>query len=253
MRIVVVEPEGLAGRVLEFVLADAGHEVALVASAEAALGAVVGRETGAVLLATDLPRPGLDGYALCKELRGRRYAGPLLFVGRDDATEAKVRAFAVGADDYLVAPCDPRELLARVEAIARRVRAVDRQGLGTIIRAGDAELSLGELTFRRDGRPPATLAPTELKLLECLMRNQGLTITRDTLIARVWGYDFFGDTNRVDVYIRRLRKKVEDHPDRPAYLHTVRGLGYTFRPPVTARPVVALPLPVAWAGRMAGD
>lgn len=253
MRIVVVEPERLAGKVLEFILADAGHEVAVVTTADAALGAIVGRETDAVLLAADLPRPGPDGYELCKQLRGQRYTGPLLFVSHHGEVEQKVRAFAVGADDYLVAPCDPRELLARVEAIARRCRQGDRQGLGTIIQVSDAELSLGELTFRREGRAPELLTPTEQRMLECLMRNQGITIGRETLIERTWGYDFFGDTNRVDVYIRRIRKKVEDNADQPAYIHTVRGLGYVFRPPAAACPVAAFAARQTWQERMAGD
>jgi DNA-binding response OmpR family regulator len=253
MRVVVVEPERMAGKVLEFVLADAGHEVVVVASAEAAIGAIVGRETDAVLTATDLPRPGPDGFALCKELRGRRYTGPLLFVSPHSAVEDKVRAFAVGADDYLVAPCDPRELLARVEAMARRFRAADRQGLGTILRAGDAELSLGELTFRRDGCAPALLTPVEMRLLECLMRNQGITIGRETLIERVWGFDFLGDSNRVDVYIRRVRKKVEVDAERPAYIHTMRGLGYVFRPPAPDNLVALHPATEGWADRQVGD
>ena len=234
MRIVVVEPERIAGKVLEFVLNDAGHEVALARDAAGALDAVVGRETDAVLLPTELPRPGPDGYALCQELRARRYAGPLLFVSPRRETADKVRAFDVGADDYLVAPFDPLELIARVLAIVRRYRAHDRQGLGTVLRVGDAELSLGELTFRREGRAPETLTPVEMRLLECLMRNQQITIGRDTLIERVWGFDYLGDSNRVDVYIRRIRTKVEDRPDRPTYLHTVRGLGYVFRAPAQA-------------------
>ncbi len=253
MRVVVIEPERMAGKVLEFVLADAGHEVALVATAAAGLDAIVGRETAAVLTAADLPRPGQDGYELCQELRARRYTGPLLFVGPGGETDARVRAFAVGADDYLVAPYDPAELVARVEAMARRCRAADRQGLGTIVRAGDAELSLGELSFRRDGCAPAVLTPTEMRLLECLMRNQGITIGRETLIARTWGYDFLGDTNRVDVYIRRVRTKVEDDPAQPEYLHTVRGLGYVFRPPAPAGVVPLRPARAGWDTRQAGD
>lgn len=253
MRVVVAEPERLAGRMLEFVLADAGHEVVVVADATAALGAVVGRETGAVLTTTALPKPGIDGFALCKELRARRYTGPLLFISPRDAVDDKVHAFAMGADDYLVAPCDPRELLARVDAVARRFHVADRQGLGTLIRAGDAELSLGELTVRRDGREPAVLTPVEMRLLECLMRNQGITIGRETLIERVWGFDFLGDSNRVDVYIRRVRKKVEDDPEWPAYIHTVRGIGYVFRAPEAGNLVALHHTRQAWDDRQVGD
>lgn len=231
MRIVVIEPARLAGKLLEFVLTDAGHEAILIPTAAKALSAVIGRETDAVLLQGDLPHPGPDGLTLAKELRGQRYTGPLLFMAPWPETAEKLRAFAVGADDYLVTPFDPAELLARVEAISRRFRHADRQGLGTILKAGNAELSIGELTYRVEGRPPAELTPTEMRMLECLMRNQGIIIGRETLIERTWGYDLVGDTNRVDVYIRRIRRKVERDPAIPEYLHTVRGVGYTFRPP----------------------
>jgi two-component system, OmpR family, response regulator RegX3 len=97
------------------------------------------------------------------------------------------------------------------------------------------------------------LTPTELRMLECLMRNQGITIGRETLIDRTWGYDFFGDTNRVDVYIRRVRKKVERDPERPEYIHTVRGLGYVFRPPAMAGIVPLSPARAGWDARAAGD
>src|SRR5262249_48213867 len=118
-------------------------------------------------------------------------------------------------------------------------RSADYQALGTLLKVGDAELAIGALTFRVAGRQPAALTPTEMRLLECLMRNQGLAISREILIERTWGHDLVGESNRVDVYIRRLRKKVERDAAAPEYIHTVKGVGYTFRPPAPkhARPV----------------
>jgi DNA-binding response OmpR family regulator len=104
--------------------------------------------------------------------------------------------------------------------------------MGSFLKAGDAELSVADLTFRIVGRAPVRLTPTEMRILECLMRNTGLAVNRETLIERVWGFEFFGESNRVDVYIRRLRHKIERDPTRPEFLHTVRGVGYNFRPPV---------------------
>jgi two-component system, OmpR family, response regulator RegX3 len=231
MRVVVVDPDRMAGKLLQFVLTDAGHEVVLTKNAAEGLGEVIGRETDAVLLKTDLPAPGLDGYELCKELRARRYNGPLIFVTQRRETRDKLRAFDFGADDYIVEPFDPLELVARLHSVTRRFRHADYQALGTVLKAGDAELSIGELTFRVEGRPPVVLTPTEMRMLECLMRNSNITISRDTLIERTWGYDFIGDSNRVDVYVRRIRKKVERDPAQPEYIHTIRGLGYAFRPP----------------------
>ena len=234
MRIVVIDPDRMTGKLLHFVLTDAGHEAIIAKTAADGLHEVIGRETDAVLLETDLLAPGLDGFELCKELRARRYNGPLIFVTQRRDTQDKVRAFDYGADDYIIEPFDPLELVARVHSAARRFRHADFQALGTVLKAGDAELSIGELTFRVEGRIPTILTPTEMRMLECLMRNSNITISRDTLIERTWGYDFLGDSNRVDVYIRRIRKKVERDAAQPEYLHTIRGLGYVFRPPAWA-------------------
>lgn len=231
MRIVVIDPDRMMGKLLHFVLTDAGHETVIAKTAAEGLHEVVGRETDAVLLEADLNTPGPTGFEICKELRARRYNGPLIFVTQRRDTQDKIRAFDFGADDYITEPFDPLELVARVHSAARRFRHADFQALGTVLKAGDAELSIGELTFRVEGRPPMILTPTEMRMLECLMRNSNITISRDTLIERTWGYDFLGDSNRVDVYIRRIRKKVERDAAQPEYLHTIRGLGYVFRPP----------------------
>jgi DNA-binding response OmpR family regulator len=228
MRVVVVDPDPMTAKLLRFVLGEAGHDVVLVKTATAALAATLEQETDAVLLEAELPDMG--GWVLCKELRGRRYTGAVIFVTKLRETQDKVRAFDHGADDYIVEPFDPAELVARVDAVARRCKHADHQPLGTLLKVGDAELSLGELTFRAEGRPPVFLTPNEMRMLECLMRNHGITISRDTLIERTWDRNFIGDSNRVEVYIRRVRKKIERDPAQPEYLHTVRGVGYVFRP-----------------------
>jgi DNA-binding response OmpR family regulator len=125
-----------------------------------------------------------------------------------------------------------------------------------MLRVGDAELDLRTLTYRSAITPPTVLTPTESRLLECLMRNVQIVISRETLIERVWGEDFMGETNRVDVYIRRLRSKIEGHANRGRYLHTVRGAGYAFHASATpvdapqqhTRPADADAAHSAWAG-----
>jgi two-component system, OmpR family, response regulator RegX3 len=244
MRIIVLYSPGLVGKVINLILTDADHEVLMTQDGDEALSKVGETEIDGVLIRTDIP--DLDSIKLCKELRAVRFNGPILFLSHRTDLESKLNAFENGADDYLLEPFEPDELLARVEAMARRCRHLDQQPMGSVVKVGDAELSMGEMTFHSQGQPPVTLTPTEMRLLERLMRNAGITITRDTLIERTWGYDFFGDSNRVDVYIARIRKKIEPDPANPRYLHTIRGAGYVFRIPQPDHPehsAVSIPHP----------
>lgn len=234
MRIVIVDADPAAGNYLRLVLTDAGHEAIIARTAVTAFASIIDVKTDAVFLETDLP--DLDGFDLCKELRGHGYNQPLMFIAHNIDTRNKVKALNFGADDYLVKPFDPQELLARLDTIARRYRHSNYGGLKTVLKFKQAELSVGELTFQLEGGEPELLTPTEMRVLECLMRNAQTTITRRTLIERTWGYTFEGDTNRVDQYIRRLRKKIETNPERPEYIHTVRGIGYVFRAPASTSP-----------------
>ena len=227
MHIVVVDPEPVQAKLLGFILEEAGHTVTLVPNGAQALAAVPSRETAAVLLESELP--DMEGTELCKELRARRYSGPMIFVSHRGQRHDKISAFDHGADDYVVEPYDPQELLARVDAVVRRCRHADFHPLGTVLKVGAVELSIGELTVRTEHGREITLTPTEMRILECLMRNSPITISRDTLIERTWGYDFAVEGNRVDVYVMRLRKKLEVDPAQPQFLQTVRGIGYVFR------------------------
>lgn len=226
MRTLIVHPDAMTAKLLRFILNETGHEVVLLKSAQQCLRAVMEREADAVLLTVALP--DRDGFELCQQLRSQRYTGPMIVITPHDATAEKLRAFAAGADDVIVEPFDPAELVVRIEAISRRCQRRDHQALGTVLKAGDAELSLSELTFRLADQDPVQLTPTELRLLECLMRNHGIIISRQRLTERVWGHDYFGESNRIDVYIRRVRKKIERDPDNPRFIQTVRGLGYRF-------------------------
>jgi DNA-binding response OmpR family regulator len=225
----VVNPDPMTAKLVRFVLVEAGHDVILAQNATKALTELGHHEINAVILEIDLP--DRDGVNLCQEMRRQRYRGPIIFLTKRSQIADKLRAFQHGADDVIVDPFDPAELVARVEAVSRRYQRVDYQALGTILKAGEAELAISELTFRMAGREPVMLTPTELRLLECLMRNAGITMSRETLLERTWGYDLVEDSNRVEVYIRRLRKKIERNPDAPEFLQTVRGIGYVFRVP----------------------
>ncbi len=229
MRIVVVNPDRIMAKLMRFVLTEAGHDAVLTRTADEAKREIIGSSTDAVLLEVDLPDE--DGCDLCNTLREEHFSGPVLFVSGRRDTKDKLRAFEHGADDYVVEPFDPQELVARIEVVARRCRRSAVEAPDATLRVGEAELLISELAFKVAGRPTALLTPTEMRLLECLMRNVGTTVTREALIERTWGYDFLGDSNRVEVYVARLRKKIEQNPSEPQLLHTVRGLGYMFRLP----------------------
>jgi two-component system response regulator RegX3 len=226
-RAVVLDPDPMSARVLGFVLHEAAYDVVLATTPSAVLGEVAGHDTHAVVLEAELG--GTTGHQLCRELRGRGYTGPLIFVSRATDAASRIRGLESGADDVVSKPYDSAELMARVDSIARRCRRADHQAMGNLLSIGDAELHVTNLTFTIDGRRRVYLSPTEMRVLECLVRNNGITVTRDTLIDRAWPNDFIADTNRVDVYIGRLRRKIERDPTNPEYIHTVRGIGYVFR------------------------
>lgn len=226
-RIVVVDDDPVTAKVLRFVLEDEGYDAVAVSRGSQAVPEVIGRPTDLVIL--DVALPDIQGFDLFKELRARRYAGPVIFLtGRGDITD-KLEGFRIGADDYIVKPFEPLELVARVGTVLRRFNRSDRQALGSVLRIGDAELDIGDLTYRSEAVERVALTPTEMRILECLMRNHDIIVGRETLSERVWGFDVGGETNRVDVYIRRVRRKIEPLPATPRYLYTVRGAGYVFR------------------------
>jgi two-component system, OmpR family, response regulator RegX3 len=246
-RIVVAESDVLAVRMLGYVLADEGYQVDIAHSGAGAIGQIVGRETALVLLDTQLP--DIDSGQFLRELRERRFDGPVIALSQRNDLGHKLDMFRAGVDDFLSKPFEPLELLVRIKAVIRRYDVGDRQPLETIIRVNDSELDLGALSYSSNAVMSTFLAPTEMRVLECLMRSAQTIISREALIERVWGYNFYGDTNRVDVYIRRVRRRIEANPERPLYLHTVRGLGYVFRPESGERsqiggPPLALAQPV---------
>ncbi len=226
-RVVIVEDDPINAKVMRFILEDEGYDTVVVTRASEAFAEIIGRETQLVIL--DVNLPDLSGFALCQELRARRYHGPLIFLSGRGELADKLEGFRIGADDYLVKPYEPLELVARVHSVVRRFHSADQQALGTLLRVEDAVLAIGELTYRSAVVEATLLTPTEMRILELLMRNSQIVISRETLIERVWGYEFVGDDNRVDVYIRRVRRKIEPDPAQPRYLHTVRGIGYVFR------------------------
>jgi two-component system response regulator RegX3 len=227
-RVLVLEPDPLDASMLLGLLGESSYTAVLVSGVVDLLSCAAHSDTHAVLVEVDLH--GVTAHQVCDQLRESGYRGPLIFLSRRPDPAVRVAALRRGADDFVVKPYDPHELVARLEAVARRTFSSDHLASGDVVRVGDAELAISEMRFTADGRRPVYLTPTEMRLLECLMRNRSMTIRRERLIERAWPDDYLADNNRIDVYVARLRKKIELDPVHPQYIQTVRGSGYVFRP-----------------------
>jgi DNA-binding response OmpR family regulator len=170
----------------------------------------------------DIMLPGIDGFELCRTLR-RTSSVPIVMVTARNDTHDVVAGLEAGADDYLTKPFAPKELSARIRALLRRIRS-NPQGHSRQV-FGDLELIPDEGKVLRDGEE-VHLTKTEFRLLCELAESPGKVLSREALLDKVWGYDYFGDGRLVDVHVRRLRTKVEADPANPRHVVTVRGLGY---------------------------
>lgn len=225
--ILIVEDDPLHGRLLSFLLAEAGFAASTLADPRLTAGFLAANAIDLILLAVKLPYQ--DGLSLCAELRADHPDTPVILLGERGTTADLVRSFNQGADDYVAKPYEAAELLARVRAVLRRYRRVDRAAAGALVRVGRASLDLGRLSFTAASGQTVIITPTEMRLLECLMRNANAVIPRCKLIEQTWGYESENADNRIDVHIRRLRHKIEAHPKDRNLIRTVRGVGYSFR------------------------
>jgi len=178
------------------------------------------------VMTIDRMLPGLDGLALIHRLREDGIATPALIISALGEIDDRVRGLRAGGDDYLVKPFAFAELLARVEALARRSATVLKE---TLLRVGDLELDLISRTANRGGRE-IDLLPREFQVLEYLVRNQGQVVPRAMLLQHVWDLHFDPTTNVIDVYVGRVRRKIDDSQAYPL-IHTVRGVGFCVRAP----------------------
>lgn len=226
-QILIVDDDLLVCKMLSFLLADSGYDPIVVNDPRTVDATLEQHAIDLILL--DVKLPFIDGFAMCTALRRRHSQIPIIFLTARVEQTDKLQGFDQGADDYVSKPFEPNELLARIQAVLRRYQRSESNRFGSIIKAGVTSLNLGELEFIDPTRKPILLTPTEMKLLECLMRNADLVVSRELLIERTWGYDYDGGNNRVDVYIRRLRRKIEVNPFEPQFIHTVRGTGYVYR------------------------
>ncbi len=225
--ILVVEDDAVLRETLAYNLRREGHEVLL--AADGHRGLALAREHYPDLVILDWMLPGLDGLEVCRILRQETATPILMLTARDGETD-KVLGLEMGADDYLTKPFSMRELLARVKAQLRRgtlsQRAPEALAPPRLI-FDDLQIDLNRRQVLLHGEP-LHLKPKEFDLLVFLARNRGVVLSRDLILARVWGWEFSGGSRTVDVHIRWLREKIEDDPAHPRRLITVRGAGYCF-------------------------
>jgi DNA-binding response OmpR family regulator len=222
VKILVVEDDRVVGQYVQRGLEESQYHADLVGDGLEALRLVSGGLYDLIVL--DLRLPGMDGLQLLRTLRDRGITTPILVLTAQDAVGHKVEALRSGADDYVTKPFAFEEVLARVEALARRPKQLTAPRLAV----GGLELDLTSREVRRDGRP-IELTPKEYAVLEYLMRHPGRVMSRTLITEYAWDYHFDPGTNIVDVVINRLRKKVDAGHDRKL-LHTVRGVGYVIKP-----------------------
>ena len=224
-KVLLIEDEEGLGEAIEYQLQREGYQVNRATDGTDGLSRF--ESTGADLVLLDLMLPGMPGEDICKEIR-RSSKVPIIMLTARDTEIDKVVGLELGADDYITKPFSTRELLARMKAVLRRSSSESSDGTA-VLEGGDVRLDRDRFEVTVRGIP-VHLPLKEFELLELLMENAGRVLTRETLIDRVWGSDYFGDTRTLDVHIKRLRAKCEDDPRAPKHLLTIRGLGYKFVP-----------------------
>lgn len=223
-RILIVEDEKPIADILEYNLAKEGYEVRAVYTGDEAV--VVVKEFLPDLILLDIMLPGIDGFSVCRQVR-QHLDCPIIMLTAKDAEIDKVLGLELGADDYVTKPFSTRELLARIKAQLRG------RNLGAKEKAqptGEPSFIIDRdfFTVKRRGKV-VDLTQREFELLDFLAGNPGKIFSREELLKKVWGYDYYGDVRTVDVTIRRLRVKIEENPGNPQYILSRRGLGYYYK------------------------
>jgi two-component system, OmpR family, response regulator len=222
MRVLVIEDDRETAQFLQKALRESGHAADLAGDGET--GLVMAREPDYDVLIVDRMLPRRDGLSVVQTIRGEGVRTPVLILSALGEVDDRVKGLRAGGDDYLTKPYAFSELLARIEALARR----------TVPEELETRYTVGDLTLDRlshkvvRGGEPILLQPREFRLLEYLMKNAGQVVTRTMLLENVWDYHFDPQTNVIDVHVSRLRSKIDKGYDRPL-LHTVRGAGYVIR------------------------
>lgn len=232
-KILVVDDEPAIVTLLSYNLKQAGYEVVTATDGEVALA--LGLEEAFTCILLDLMLPKLDGMEVTKRLRQEKVRTPIIIVTAKNDEFDKVFGLELGADDYITKPFSPREVLARIKAVIRRMTPADEQPVTapvtlpnravTVI--GDLRVDQNKYRVTRNGEN-ISLTPKEFELLVYFIEREGRVLSRDAILNHVWGYDYASETRIVDIHISHLRDKIELDPKKPRLIRTVRGFGYEF-------------------------
>ena len=226
-KILVVDDEEHIAELISYNLTSNGYKVITANNGNDAVKLAVEEKPNLILL--DLMIPGKDGYDVCKDIRSNSDVRntPIIMLTAKSEELDKILGLELGADDYITKPFSVRELLARVKAVLRRFSISEPESNILIFGNLTADFDKREILVN-DKKLDLTLK--EFELLEILIRNKGNILTRDTLLDKIWGYEYIGETRTVDVHIRYLRKKIELDDKNPKLIETIRGVGYRFNP-----------------------
>ncbi|HEY8656401.1 MAG TPA: response regulator transcription factor [Candidatus Limnocylindria bacterium] len=229
-RVLVVDDEANLRHTLGYALRQEGYEVLTAENGED--GLEIFRTTKPELVILDVMLPRLDGFEVCRRIR-RESDVPILMLTARDTELDKVVGLEIGADDYLAKPFSMRELVARVRAMLRRARQATEPEATDVVALGGLQVDVPKHRVLADG-VDINLKPREFDLLAFLMSHPGQVFSRDQILARVWGFDYAGDSRTVDTHVKTLREKLGEDADRPRWVETVRGVGYRFKEPALA-------------------
>ncbi len=228
LKIIIVEDDKTLLSALKYNLIKDGYDV--LTAVDGAQALEVARSENPDLIILDIMLPELSGFDVCRILRKEGMTMPILMLTAKTDEVDKVVGLELGADDYMTKPFSLRELLARIHAMLRRVEMTRKENSlpqEKKLKFGDLEIDFSrhQVIFRDS---IVNLSPKEFELLALLSKNRGRVFSRETLLEKIWGYDYEGETRTVDVHIRWLREKVEANPSKPRHILTVRGVGYKF-------------------------
>ncbi len=222
--ILLIDDDPNISHLVQLYLEKEGFEVQLAARGDEGLAAFKRRPPNLLLL--DVMLPGMDGWQVCRAVR-QFSSIPIIMLTAKDETFDKVLGLELGADDYLTKPFEPKELIARIKAVLRRTQPNGAEEKGDVISFPNLTVSLSQYEVHYQGKL-IEMPPKELEVLYFLASNANLVFTRDQLLEKVWGYDFFGDSRTVDVHIKRVREKLPGCEDFGWQIRTVWGVGYKF-------------------------